>query len=127
MGARARDGSDPGCGLCFAVFLRFDGALSLEVLPRHTLGAPGEPIERESASHRGLLDLWASAGAFRRAVHRPLPAPRACARDSRARAQGALGRARFAAERAPCPDRAWKHSLARGLEIRRKGLPLLSA
>ncbi|MCO5244260.1 MAG: hypothetical protein M9927_10610 [Anaerolineae bacterium] len=63
-----------GSPLPFAAFLRFAGVVSLEGIRRQPLGAARQPVQRQSASHRGLPDQraggWA-AGEARRCATTP--------------------------------------------------------
>ena len=106
---------------------RFAGAVGLETGRRRALVTAGQPVEREPPSHRGLPHCGSHRGAA------PDRRPSITTRPTSTRSNG--GRTcrtrpgRALAEQLPPGERARRshfHPLARGLEVRRAGVPLLS-
>ena len=102
------------------------GALSVEALRIFAVVAAGEPVQRKPPSNRGVCDLRRIAGRGRSAGGVPLRGRSSCDRIALRIRRGRVAR-RVRRTTGHSAGRADVHSLARGVEIRRAGVPLLPA
>ena len=98
----------------------------MEALRLLAVVPPGEPVQRKPPSNRGVCHLRSAAGPGRSAGGVPLRGGSSCDRIALRIRRGRVARGvrRTTGQTA---GRADVHSLARGVEIRRAGVPLLPA